>query len=142
MDQVLGFLFDRMASFRSDPTDKIMTKTMVNNYVKAKLLPTPIKKKYGVDHIKKLIMIYHFKNVISIKEINQLLNLLDKEQDNYDPYDLFLALQKEEIETLKLNKALTPKEDEDEFISTIRFLIRSDLCSRMAQVLLNNIEDN
>ncbi len=46
-------------------------------------------------------MIYHFKNVVSIKEINQLLNLLDKEQDKYDSYDLFIALQKEEIETLK-----------------------------------------
>ncbi len=87
-------------------------------------------------------MIYHFKNVISIKEINQLLNLLDKEQDKYDSYDLFIALQKEEIETLKENKALVPKEEEDELISTIRFLLRSDLCSRMAQILLNPIEDN
>ena len=55
-----------------------MTKTMINNYVKSRLLPSPEKKKYTKDHMMVLIMIYFFKNIISINDVNKLITpLLD-----------------------------------------------------------------
>ena len=78
MDQVTTYLNDKFANTKSHEDDKLMTKTMINNYVKSHLLPSPEKKKYTKDHMMVLIMIYFFKNIISINDVNKLITpLLD-----------------------------------------------------------------
>lgn len=74
MDQVTAFLDEHLASTRQVGEDKILTKTMINNYAKNHLLPAPIKKKYSKNHIIMLILIYYYKNVISLKDIEVLLD--------------------------------------------------------------------
>ena len=76
MDQVIKFMDDHFASLKRYEGDKMLTKTMINNYTKNKLLPSPEKKKYGKDHMLLLIFIYYFKNVLSIKDINSILTPL------------------------------------------------------------------
>ena len=74
MDQVTTFMDDRMRHLTRDPDhDKILTKTMINNYVKNKVLIPPVKKKYGRDHILLLIFIYYLKNFLSLEDIRQIL---------------------------------------------------------------------
>ena len=68
MDQVTTYLNDKFANTKRHEDDKLMTKTMINNYVKSRLLPSPEKKKYTKDHMMVLIMIYFFKNIISINK--------------------------------------------------------------------------
>jgi hypothetical protein len=53
--------------------DKILTKTMINNYAKNDLLPPPVKKKYSKEHLMVLTFIYYFKNLLSIGDIEKLL---------------------------------------------------------------------
>ena len=78
MDQVTTYLNDKFANTKRHEDDKLMTKTMSNNYVKSRLLPSPEKKKYTKDHMMVLIMIYFFKNIISINDVNKLITpLLD-----------------------------------------------------------------
>lgn len=78
MDQVTAYLNDKFANTKRHEDDKLMTKTMINNYVKSRLLPSPEKKKYTKDHMMVLIMIYFFKNIISINDVNKLITpLLD-----------------------------------------------------------------
>ena len=78
MDQVTTYLNDKFAKTKRHEDDKLMTKTMINNYVKSRLLPSPEKKKYTKDHMMVLIMIYFFKNIISINDVNKLITpLLD-----------------------------------------------------------------
>lgn len=78
MDQVTTYLNDKFANTKRHEDDKLMTKTMINNYVKSRLLPSPEKKKYTKDHMMVLIMIYFFKNIISIDDVNKLITpLLD-----------------------------------------------------------------
>ena len=78
MDQVTTYLNDKFANTKRHEDDKLMTKTMINNYVKSHLLPSPEKKKYTKDHMMVLIMIYFFKNIISINDVNKLITpLLD-----------------------------------------------------------------
>ena len=74
MDQVTTFM-DRMLSGTSrDPEhDKILTKTMINNYTKNNVLIPPVKKKYGLDHIILLLMIYYMKSFLSISDIANIL---------------------------------------------------------------------
>ena len=58
MDQVTTFMDKRLRStLRNPEEDKILTKTMINNYAKNDLLPPPVKKKYSKDHIIMLIFI-------------------------------------------------------------------------------------
>lgn len=78
MDQVTTYINDKFANTKRHEDDKLMTKTMINNYVKSRLLPSPEKKKYTKDHMMVLIMIYFFKNIISINDVNKLITpLLD-----------------------------------------------------------------
>lgn len=50
--------------------DNKLTKSMVNNYVKHKIMPSPIKKRYFRNHIVYCIVITVFKNNLSIAEID------------------------------------------------------------------------
>ena len=89
MDQVTTFMEEQLKSSKRYPDDKIMTKTMINNYAKNNLLPPPIKKKYSKEHILVLIFIYYFKNILSIKDIEAILGpLTDKFFSTESEYDL------------------------------------------------------
>ncbi|MDO4556196.1 MAG: DUF1836 domain-containing protein [Lachnospiraceae bacterium] len=76
MDQVTTFMEAQLSATKRTPDDKIMTKTMINNYTKNKLLPPPLKKKYTKDHMYMLIFIYYFKNIMSIADIQKLIRPL------------------------------------------------------------------
>ncbi len=74
MDQVLTFLGDRLRrTARKSDADKLLTKTMINNYVKNKVMIPPVKKKYGRDHILLLMVIYYMKNFLAIDDIRKIV---------------------------------------------------------------------
>ena len=76
MDQVTTFMDEHLSSTKRYDEDKILTKTMINNYSKNNLLPPSVKKKYSKEHVLLLILIYYFKNILSIKDIETLLTPL------------------------------------------------------------------
>lgn len=73
MDQVTTFMDNHLYSVKRFEDDKALTKTMINNYAKNDLLPSPEKKKYTKDHVLLLTFIYYFKSVLSISDIKKLL---------------------------------------------------------------------
>lgn len=73
MDQVTSFMEKALKSTKRYPDDKILTKTMINNYAKNDLLPPPVKKKYSKEHLLVLTFIYYFKSLMSIGDIEKLL---------------------------------------------------------------------
>lgn len=74
MDQITTFMDKQLHGNKRHAEDKILTKTMINNYSKNNLLPPSDKKKYSKDHIILLIYIYYLKNFLSINDIQNLLN--------------------------------------------------------------------
>ncbi len=74
MDQVTNFMDEHLASSKRFDDDKILTKTMINNYTKNGLLPPPEKKKYSKEHMLLLIYIYYFKNFLAISDIKNILD--------------------------------------------------------------------
>ena len=78
MDQVTTFMNHRLSDSKRYEDDKILTKTMINNYAKNQLLPAPDKKKYSREHLLTLIFIYYFKNLLSISDIQKLLTPLSE----------------------------------------------------------------
>lgn len=74
MDQVTTFMEQKLSPASRDPeSDKILTKTMINNYAKSSLLIPPVKKKYGTDHMLLLLFIFYMKSFLSISDIEQVL---------------------------------------------------------------------
>ncbi len=78
MDQVTTFMDRHLASSKRYDEDKLLTKTMINNYTKNELLPSPSKKKYSKDHMYLLILIYYLKSVLSITDIQAILKPLNE----------------------------------------------------------------
>lgn len=108
MDQVTTFMDRQLQSSKRYEEDKILTKTMINNYAKNNLLPPPEKKKYSKEHLLLLIFIYYFKNILSISDIQSLLSPLtekyfhtDHELQLSDIYSEVFSLEKEQIEAMK-----------------------------------------
>lgn len=76
MDQVTTFMESHLEHCKRYPDDKILTKTMINNYAKNDLLPPPEKKKYTKDHLVIMTLIYYYKNLLSISDIQTILTPL------------------------------------------------------------------
>ena len=90
VDQITTFLTRHLAKTIRFEDDKVMTKTMINNYTKNHLLPPPDKKKYSRDHILLMIFIYYFKNFLPISDIKTILGPLT---DKYFHKDADLNLE-------------------------------------------------
>lgn len=109
MDQVTTFMDNRLRKGARYPEqDKVMTKTMINNYAKNDLLPPPNRKKYSKEHILVLIFIYYYKGFLSIGDIQTLLQPLteryfqtEKDFSLENIYEEVFQLQEEQIEVLK-----------------------------------------
>ena len=70
MDQVTTFMDKKLKSEKRYPDDKIMT--MINNYVKNKLMPPPVKKRYSKNHLIMIVFIYYMKNFLTMADIKAI----------------------------------------------------------------------
>ena len=125
MDQVTTFMEDNLASTKRHDDDKILTKTMINNYAKNDLLPPPVKKKYSKEHVLMLIFIYYYKGVIPMNEIQTLLQpITDHYFQNGQAFDLesvykeVVSLEKEQLEDLKKDVVDKFRRAENSFTET------------------------
>ena len=109
MDQVTTFMESHLRNSTRNPgEDKILTKTMINNYAKNNLLPPPVKKKYSREHVLLLVFIYYYKGILSINDIQQLLKpITDRFFDTEDDFNLaavyeeVFGLQREQVDVMK-----------------------------------------
>ncbi len=108
MDQVTSFMEQHLRKAKRNPEDKALTKTMINNYAKNKLLPPPVKKKYSREHLLLLLFIYYYKNLLSITDIEQLLKPITSK--HFQPhgnlpldaiYQEVFSLEESQMERLK-----------------------------------------
>ncbi len=84
MDQVTTFFENKLGHLKRDEKDPILTKTMINNYTKGKILMPPYKKKYSKEHIVLLILIYNLKQVLSMADIHSLFSPIIDEKNDLD----------------------------------------------------------
>ena len=81
LDQVIALVNNYVGFFVYDPTEeKLLTPSMVNNYVKLRLIPAPVRKKYGRKHIALLLMVCTFKQSVSMAAMSEMLPPDDEEQ--------------------------------------------------------------
>ena len=159
MDQLTTFMDERLAKSKRYPEDKVLTKTMINNYAKNRLLPPPEKKKYSKEHLLLLIFIYYFKNILSINDIQSLLNPITdkyfKSEKGWNLEDIYrevFSMEKGQIEYLqkdlvkRYNVASetfqeAPEEDR-EFLQMFSFLCLLSFDVYVKKMLLEKILDD
>ncbi|MDR2899850.1 MAG: DUF1836 domain-containing protein [Clostridiales bacterium] len=99
MDQITTFMEEKLENHKRNKTDKIITKTMINNYTKDKILPPPIRKKYTPEQLMLLIIIFHIKPVLSMSDIGRIIGSGQQNaMGSRDLYNLFVQIQKSESE--------------------------------------------
>ena len=101
MDQVTTFMDAQLASSRRFESDKVLTKTMINNYAKNNLLPPPVKKKYSKEHVIVMIFIYYFKTILSIKDIETILTPITEKYFGTDSAVDVASIYEEVCDTAK-----------------------------------------
>ena len=100
MDQVIQIFESKLSNYKRNEDDKILTKTMINNYVKGKLLMPVKNKKYSKEHIILMSFIYNLKGALSISDIKKLLEeiVVDIENSNdvniEETYSKYLDINK------------------------------------------------
>ena len=159
MDQVTTFMDSQMASSKRYPDDTVLTKTMINNYAKNHLLPSPNKKKYSKEHVLMLIFIYYFKSFLSISDIQALLTpLADRyfqKEDGLNVEDLYnevFGMEKEQVEYLKkdlmekyqtASQSFAEAEEKDrEFLTMFSFICLLSFDVYMKKQLIESIIDS
>ncbi|UTR13292.1 DUF1836 domain-containing protein [Salipaludibacillus sp. LMS25] len=76
MDQVIQLFDKTFDDAKRHEKDKVLTKTMINNYAKGGLIPPIKNKKYAKEHMIFLSLIYEMKGVLSIQDIKLTLSEL------------------------------------------------------------------
>lgn len=159
MDQVTTFFNEKLSSLKRNNEDKILTKTMINNYTKGKVLMPAKNKKYTNEHIILLTLIYNLKQTISISDINTIFNSIIDVKTSKDTsislenlYNNFLDIkevQNQEFaldvdkysEYIKVKIEKMGKEDGEliELILMVLLLInKANMQKRMAEKLIDN----
>ena len=107
MDQVTGFMEEHLRRVKRHEDDKILTKTMINNYTKARILPPPDKKKYSREHMFMLLFIYYYKGILSLDDLKVILEDVKNEHFKHrdlsveDIYKEVFSMEASQMDVLK-----------------------------------------
>lgn len=159
MDQITSFMDSQLAGAKRYEEDKLLTKTMINNYTKNDLLPPPNKKKYTKEHMMSLIFIYYLKNIVSINDIHSILNPITERyfgnKDGKNMEDIYAEIFRiEEAESAKIVKEFSKKyiiakdtfkefpEEDQELLQTFSYICLLSFDVYMKKMLIEKIVDD
>ncbi len=138
MDQVIQLFENKYNEAKRYEDDKVLTKTMINNYAKGKLLMPIENKKYSKEHLILMSFIYNLKGSLSLSDIKSSLDHIIKGYEENKDYPIrqiymdYLEQSKNDLEVFKkdvINKVTAINEkvkEDDEKAFEERFLL---LCS-------------
>jgi hypothetical protein len=158
IDQVIQLFETGFAESKRNGDEKILTKTMINNYAKGKLFYPLQTKKYSRNHIMLISLIYQMKSVLSINDVKLVLEGINKKaaQKNLDLepfYTSYLNLQKGNIESFgeevkrQEKEAVSQMQGSEEMGEFERVLLiaslvhTSNLYKRAAEKLLDGMNE-
>lgn len=139
MDQVSTYLDRELNPLKITEDDKILTPSMINNYVKGDLIPSPEHKKYNKEHLSRLFIISSLKQILSISDIKEVLN--SQTDINVDLYELFNNEHKKalESETSKIKSFLDNVSDDELQTKLNLYIIRLAMYAEVQKVLAEKL---
>lgn len=154
VDQVIQLFESKLSETKRKEDDKVLTKTMINNYSKAKLLMSVKNKKYSKEHLILMSLIYELKGSLSINDIKILLektvNKYEKEEDGnirniYKKYLSICSKDEEEVYKnveSKIGSIAGDKEDigyEEKLLVIASLISVSNLYRRIGELFIDNL---
>lgn len=113
MDQVIILLNRYLGVIKNnDSGEDTITKNMINNYVKMKAVPAPVRKKYSREHIACLLIVCIMKQVFNISMIKDIMPDFDDEQQIKDTFNDFVM----RLKTAEDENSARLEKDKDSFI--------------------------
>lgn len=103
MDQIINYLDKQLYVFQTTSTDKQITPSMINNYVKGNVIPSPISKRYNKEHIAQIDEVCTLKQVLTLAEVKQIED--NRYLDKTIKSDIFNSFNK--LNSSKINSAVT-----------------------------------
>lgn len=149
MDQVITLFENALGTSKRLPEDKLLTKTMINNYTKDKILMPAKNKKYTPEHIVQMALIYHLKQSLLIGDIKNLFQatLHHKDVDVWAVYQQFLDQKKEQSDIVREQiEAQTASQEsklnnKEQTLFTILSLIEhANTYKRLAEKLIDQLK--
>jgi|YelNatPaOPRAMG01_1025707.scaffolds.fasta_scaffold13360_6 hypothetical protein len=89
MDQVVSYLERQLGGLFAIEDERAITPSMINNYVKAKIVPRAESKKYNQEHIALLLSVFTLKRALSVQDLAALLNGKPEAGSYREFYELF-----------------------------------------------------
>lgn len=138
MDQVVAVIDDYLRIFLRDAKDRRLTPAMINNYVKLRILPPPVKKRYNRTHLCHLIIICLLKQVLSISEIRDIIASQLEVHDMQTVYDDFCSMQEQSL-GLTLDNADLPADNAAASFSyaTLRVAVHANVNKMIAEKMID-----
>lgn len=135
LDQVVTLLEEYLGKFINSKEDKIITKTMINNYVKHEVLKSPQNKKYNKDHLARLIVVCILKQVYSINDIRMLIKLALEISDIQISYNRFcMELEDSIFNTFNNKKFICEQQETDQ-----RYILKNVVQSFASKIYVEKI---
>ena len=138
MDQVLSLVSRYLGSYPGFD-GKGLTASMVNNYVKAGVVPAPLKKKYNKDHLAHLIIVCILKPSLPLDAIRQMLATERRENEPEYFYNRFCDLFEE---TAKVSASAYLNDDDAPSVSLCKAALRAQAEQAIAIKLFSSIFPN
>ena len=115
VDQIITLFDNYLSKYiyndSQDGESTILTKTMINNYVKHGLLKAPIKKKYGKEQLATLFVIVILNQVYSISDIQNLIRFAIKTTSLNIAYNRFCDFLEDSINSIFFGKEANDNDD-------------------------------
>lgn len=129
MDQVITYIEKQLSIYQEQEESKLITSSMINNYVKDGVIKHAISKKYSKEHLSTLIMIGLLKQVLPLSQISKLTSIFNEAENKNKIYDIFLDIQNKSINDVLDNLDISPNneqsEDEQLFMTAIKLSCRA-----------------
>ena len=158
MDQVMQLFESKLSHTKRNDNDKVLTKTMINNYAKGDLLMKIKNKKYSKNHIILMSLIYNLKGSLSLSDIKTVLSpIIDSfdKDDEYplsDVYQSFLDIYNLNLETMKVaskkiyesigslveNKKNSIEDYEEKLLLICSYISMSNMYRRMGEKIIDD----
>ena len=137
MDQVIALINQYLEMFEADREEKdyVVTAAMVNNYVKMRIVPAPVKKRYTKVHLAYLVMVCTLKQTLNMEVIKTIIPVDMEEAQVRQMYASFVQNQKKTF--VKLAELMRERNSEeldcDEDASD--FVLQTAIFSTLARTL-------
>ena len=137
MDQVITLMNKQLELFQWDE-ERLLTSSMINNYVKGGVLPRPSQKKYMRDHLAMLLMICMLKPVLSLPEIDETMRGLHVQEQVEQVYADFSARQGDALRAVAARICSMPEENSEAlFRMAMELALEANACRTAAARILH-----